>query len=148
MKKCILMSSWCILMYERSHQDTCEIHARYMQDTWDTYLDNTPPPNSITNPPSPGAHLGHCLSSSWLRVATWRCWRHSGQLFRGQVQCTVHILFILFTHRTEKAPTRCWRCRKFAPRCTLRCEKLCVLVCCEWKALRRSRIAYRNTTVN
>jgi hypothetical protein len=24
-----------------------------MHDTWDTYPDNNPPPNSITNPPSP-----------------------------------------------------------------------------------------------
>ena len=36
-----------------THQDTCEIHARYMRDTWDTYPDNKPPPNSITNPTSP-----------------------------------------------------------------------------------------------
>jgi len=46
--------SRCILMYMNgTHQDTCEIHARYMRDTWDTYPDNKPPPNSITNPTSP-----------------------------------------------------------------------------------------------
>jgi len=46
--------SRCILMYMNgTHQDTCEIHARYMRDTWDTYPDNNPPPNSITNPTSP-----------------------------------------------------------------------------------------------
>jgi len=46
--------SRCILMdMNGKHQDTCEIHARYMRDTWDTYPDNKPPPNSITNPTSP-----------------------------------------------------------------------------------------------
>ena len=50
-----LVVSRCISMYlDGTHQDTCTIHARYILDTWDTYPDNKPPPNSITNPPSPG----------------------------------------------------------------------------------------------
>ena len=33
-----LVVSRCILMYMNgTHRNTCTIHARYMQDTWDTY---------------------------------------------------------------------------------------------------------------
>jgi len=55
--------SRCILMYMNgTHQDTCEIHARYMRDTWDTYPDNKPPPNSITNPTSPLTPTPHLIA--------------------------------------------------------------------------------------
>jgi hypothetical protein len=46
--KCILMYldvSWCILMYlDRTHRNTCKIHAGYMQDTLGYVLYSLPPP--------------------------------------------------------------------------------------------------------
>ena len=60
--KCILMYldvSWCILMYMNgSHQDTCEIHARYMQDTCKIHRIRI----LITNVPSPGPAGGGLVS--------------------------------------------------------------------------------------
>ena len=36
-----------------THRNTCEIHARYMQDTFGYVLYRKPPPICIGNPPSP-----------------------------------------------------------------------------------------------
>ena len=49
-----LVVSRCILMYlNGTHRNTCEIHARYMQDTFGYVLYRKPPPICIGNPPSP-----------------------------------------------------------------------------------------------
>ena len=52
-----LVVSRCILMYlDGTHQNTCKIHAGYIQDTSGYVLYRKHPPICIGNPPSPVLH--------------------------------------------------------------------------------------------